>query len=67
MRSLQLVLWASGDFLDKSVSVARTLSVQQDLQWWSDLRHLLTGISLELLSPDLLFWSDASNQGWGLM
>ena len=65
MRSLQLVLRASWDFLDEPVSVAWTPSVQQDLQWWSDEHNLLAGMPLEPLTPDLLFLSDASDQGWG--
>ena len=28
-------------------------------------RHLLGGVSLVSPKPDVLFWSDASNQGWG--
>ena len=65
MRSLQLVLRASWDFLDLPVSVAWTPLVQQNLQWWSDEHNLLADVSLEPLTPDLLFWSDTSNQGWG--
>ena len=30
------------------------------------LRHRPPGVSLEVQHPDLLFWSDASDQGWGV-
>ena len=40
--------------------------MQQDPQWWSNEHNLLAGVSLEPLTPDLLFWSYASDQGWGL-
>ena len=33
--------------------------------WWSDIRYLLACVSLVHVQPDLLFWSDASDQGWG--
>ena len=35
------------------------------LLWWSDVRNLLAGFSLEPQHPDLLFWYDASDLGWG--
>ena len=38
---------------------------QEDLLWWSNTSNLLLGVSLEEIRPDLLFWSDASDQGWG--
>ena len=65
VRSLQLVLRASWDFQDESVSIAWTPSILDNLQWWSNERNLLAGVLLEPLTPDLLFWSDDSNQGWG--
>ena len=66
MRSLQLVLRDHWDFEDESVIVRWTPSNESDLLWWSDLYNILTGVSLEPLQPDLLFWSDASDRGWGV-
>ena len=37
----------------------------QDLQWWLHLPRLSQGVSLRQVSPDLDFWSDASDVGWG--
>ena len=36
-----------------------------DLQWWLHLPRLYLGVSLCQVSPDLHFWSDASDVGWG--
>ena len=38
----------------------------RDLQWWLDLPRLSHGVSLAQVSPDLDFWSDASDVGWGV-
>ena len=35
------------------------------LQWWLHLPRLSQGVSLHQVSPDLDFWSDASDVGWG--
>ena len=37
----------------------------RDLQWWLHLPRLSLGVSLHQVSPDLHFWSDASDVGWG--
>ena len=37
----------------------------RDLQWWLHLPRLSLGVSLCQVSPDLPFWSDASDVGWG--
>ena len=37
----------------------------RDLQWWLHLPRLSLGVSLCQVSPDLHFWSDASDVGWG--
>ena len=65
MRSLQLTLLGLCDFLDDSVSVIWAPSNAQDLFWCSDVQNLLAGISLEVCLRNLLFWSDASDFGWG--
>ena len=67
MRSLQLQLRQHWDFVDEDVLVPWNSQIRSDLHWWSDARHLLSGVSLLIPQPDLLFWSDASDQGWGAM
>ena len=37
----------------------------RDLRWWLDLPRLSLAVSLAQVSPDLDFWSDASDVGWG--
>ena len=39
--------------------------IRSDLQWWSDTRNILAGVSLATPHMDHHFWSDASDQGWG--
>ena len=53
------------DFADEEVMVPWTPTIQCDLKWWYDTHHLLAGASLLVPQLDLLFWSDASEQGWG--
>ena len=65
MRSLQLCLHQSWDRLDQSTPVAWSPDCLQDLQWWLHLPRLSQGVSLRQVSPDLDFWSDASDVGWG--
>ena len=36
-----------------------------DLQWWLHLPRLSLGVSLCQVYPDLHFWSDTSDVGWG--
>ena len=64
MHSLQLVLHSCWDFVNESAVVEWSPSNQEDCLWWSDLSNL-QGVSLEEIRPDLLFWSDASDRGWG--
>ena len=64
MRSLQLVFHGHWDFEDESVAVTWTLLNELDLLWWSGVHHLLQGVSSEIPHPDLLFWSDVSDQWW---
>ena len=66
MRSLQLCLRERWDFADKEVVVSWTPEIESDLRWWSDARHLLSGVSFLVSQPDLLFWSNASDQSWGV-
>ena len=64
MRSLQLPLSQQWDFTDELVVLQRSPEVRSDLFWWSNASHLLEGVSLPSLQPDVLFWSDASDHGW---
>ena len=65
MRSLQLCLHRSWDRLDLQAPVPVSQVCLQDLQWWLHLPRLFSGVSLCQVSPDLHFWSDASDVGWG--
>ena len=65
MRSLQLCLHRSWDRLDLEAPVSVSPECLRDLQWWLHLPRLSSGVSLCQVSPDLHFWSDASDLGWG--
>ena len=64
MRSLQLCLHRSWDRQDLEAPVYASMACLRDLQGWLHLR-LSLGVSLCQVSPDLHFWSDASDGGWG--
>ena len=51
--------------LGDSILVPWDLPSQVDLLWWCSEDRLKEGVSLNVSSPDLMFWSDASDQGWG--
>ena len=65
MRSLQLCLHRSWNRLDLEAPVSVSTECLRDLQWWLHLPRLSLGVSLCQVSPDLHFWSDASDVGWG--
>ena len=65
MRSLQLCLHRSWDRQDLEAPVYASMECLRALQWWLHLPHLSLGVSLCQVSPDLHFWSDASDVGWG--
>ena len=65
MRSLQLCLNRLWDHVDLLLPVAWSAECLQDLQWWLHLPRLSQGVSLRQVSPDLNFWPDASDVGWG--
>ena len=65
MRSLQLCLHRSWDRQDRQDPVYASMECLRDLQWWLHLPRLSLGVSLCQVSPDLHFWSDASDVGWG--
>ena len=64
-RSLHLSPHQAWDWVDQSVRILWTPVCLRDLQWWLDLPRLSHGVSLAQVSPDLDFWSDASDVGWG--
>ena len=65
MRSLQAVLRKRWDFVSEETLLSWDQSCQQDLHWWLDEERLKVGCSLKVIPPDLMFWSDASDEGWG--
>ena len=65
VRSLQLCLRTHWDFLDESQIIRWDASSQEDHLWWCEEGRLEEGVSLEFRHLDLMFWSDASDQGWG--
>ena len=65
VRSLQLCLHRLWDRGDPSVRVPWSQDCLNDLQWWLDLPRLSLGVCLIQVSPDLDFWSDALDVGWG--
>ena len=65
VRSLQLCLHQQWDREDLSALIPWSPLCRRDLQWWLDLPRLSLGVSLVQVSPDLDFWSDASDVGWG--
>ena len=65
MRSLQLCLHRSWNRQDLEAPVFASMECLRDLRWWLHLPRLYLGVSLHQVSPDLHFWSDASDVGWG--
>ena len=62
MRLLQLCLKGQWDFLDDQFQVSWSPLCREDLLWWSR-----EGASLSLPAPDISFFSDASDVGWGAL
>ena len=65
MRSLQLCLHRSWNRQDLEAPIFASMECLRDLQWWLHLPRLSLGVCLHQVSPDLHFWSDASDVGWG--
>ena len=65
MRFLQLRLNAAGRSLVDTAVVSWDDSCLEDLQWWSVESNLLLGLPLGLPWPDLLLFTNASDNGWG--
>ncbi|XP_064107960.1 uncharacterized protein LOC135216517 [Macrobrachium nipponense] len=67
LRSLQWRLkecWSQAQDL-QSFLVPLMEEVREDLAWWLDDRNLLIGVELRTPPPEMLLFSDASNEGWG--
>ena len=67
MRLLQLCLKDQWDFLDDQFQVSWSPLCREDLLWWSKQVRLREGVSLFLPAPDISFFSDASDVGWGAL
>ena len=67
MRLLQLCLKDQWDFLDDQFQVSWSPLGREDLLWWSRKVQLREGVSLSLPAPDISFFSDASDVGWGAL
>ena len=65
MRSLQIRLGSIWDFRDELLRIPWDPLCQEDLLWWSWVIQKREGVDLNLPVPDLSFYSDASNVGWG--
>ena len=65
MRILQIRLSSSWDFRDELLRVPWDPLCQEYLLWWSWAIQQRVGVVLSLLVPDLSFYSDASDVGWG--
>ena len=63
MRSLQFQLHRNWDRVEDSTLVPWTPACRLDLLWWLDEPCLCRGVSLAQVSPDLDFWSYASDMG----
>ena len=65
MRSLQIRLRSRWDFRDELLRIPWDLRCQEDLLWWSWVTQQREGVDLSLPLPDLSFYSDESDIGWG--
>ena len=65
MRSLQLRLQSKWNFRDDYLRIQWDPLCQEDLRWWSWTMQQREGVDLSLPVPDLSFYSDASDVGWG--
>ena len=67
MRLLQLCLKDQWDFLDDQFQVSWSPLCREDLLWWARVAQLHEGVSLSLPAPDVSFFLDASDVGWGAL
>ena len=67
MRLLQICLKDQWDFLDDQFQVSWSPPCREDLLWWARVAQRREGVSLSLPIPDVGFFSDASDVGWGAL
>ena len=67
MRLLQLCLKDQWNFLDDQFQVSWSPLCREDLLWWARVAQRREGVSLSLPTPDVSFFSDASDVGWGAL
>ena len=67
MRLLQLCLKDQWDFLDDQFQVSWSPLCREDLLWWSRVVQLREGASHSIPAPDISFFSEASDVGWGAL
>ena len=67
MRLLQLCLKDQWDFRDNQFLVSWSPLCREDLLWWARVAQLREGVSLSLPAPDVSFFSDTSDVGWGAL
>ena len=65
MRSLQIRLRSRWNFRDELLRIPWDPLCQEDLFWWSWATQQREGVDLSLPVPDLSFYSDESDVGWG--
>ena len=65
IRSLQICLRSKWDFRDELLRSPWDPLCQEDLLWWSWAIPKREGVDLSLPVPDLGFYSDVSDVGWG--
>ena len=65
MRSLQLRLRSKWNFRDDYLRIQWDPLCQEDLRWWSWTIQQREGVDISLPVPDLSFYSNASDVGWG--
>ena len=65
MRSLQIRLRSRWDFRDELLRIPWDPLCQKDFLWWSWATQQREGVDLSLPVPDLSFYSDESDVGWG--
>ena len=65
MRSFQFLLHRHWDRRDPDALIRWSPEIKEDLLWWLDRERLELSVSMELVSPQLDLWSDASDVGWG--
>ena len=65
MRSLLIRLRSKWDFRDELLRFPWYPLCKEDLLWWSRAIQQREGVDLSLPVPDLSFYSDASDVGWG--